>query len=116
MSLTWKLGAWLLYGVRLAKAFMKHECNSLGGGVNVVAYCYNKGTTLGVEIISTFVLVYIVFSAIHLKWNACDSHILVLAPLVIGFAVFMATIPITSSGINPYRSNGAAVIYNNKKA
>ena len=43
----------------------------------------------------------------------------VLAPLPIGFAVFMvhlATIPITGTGINPARSFGAAVIYNNKMA
>lgn len=42
----------------------------------------------------------------------------VLAPLPIGFAVFMvhlATIPITGTGINPARSFGAAVIYNNEK-
>lgn len=42
----------------------------------------------------------------------------VLAPLPIGFAVFvvhLATIPITGTGINPARSFGAAVIYNNKK-
>ena len=43
----------------------------------------------------------------------------VLAPLPIGFAVFMvhlATIPVTGTGINPARSLGAAVIYNQKKA
>jgi glycerol uptake facilitator-like aquaporin len=43
----------------------------------------------------------------------------VLAPLPIGFAVFMvhlATIPITGTGINPARSLGAAVVYNNNKA
>lgn len=43
----------------------------------------------------------------------------VLAPLPIGFAVFivhLATIPITGTGINPARSFGAAVIFNNKKA
>ncbi|URE23016.1 hypothetical protein MUK42_18238 [Musa troglodytarum] len=43
----------------------------------------------------------------------------VLAPLPIGFAVFMvhlATIPITGTGINPARSLGAAVIYNQAKA
>lgn len=41
----------------------------------------------------------------------------VLAPLPIGFAVFMvhlATIPITGTGINPARSFGAAVIYGHK--
>ncbi len=42
-----------------------------------------------------------------------------MAPLPIGFAVFMvhlATIPITGTGINPARSLGAAVIYNQDKA
>jgi len=39
----------------------------------------------------------------------------ILAPLPIGFAVFLvhlATIPITGTGINPARSLGAAIIYN----
>lgn len=46
-------------------------------------------------------------------------NVKVLAPLPIGFAVFMvhlATIPITGTGINPARSFGAAVIYNEDKA
>ena len=41
-----------------------------------------------------------------------------LAPLPIGFAVFMvhlATIPVTGIGINPAKSFGAAVIYNQDK-
>ncbi|VAH34492.1 unnamed protein product [Triticum turgidum subsp. durum] len=64
-------------------------------------------------------LVYTVFSATDPKRSARDSHVPVLAPLPIGFAVFMvhlATIPITGTGINPARSFGAAVIYNNEKA
>ncbi|EMS52371.1 Aquaporin PIP2-1 [Triticum urartu] len=51
--------------------------------------------------------------------NSKLSCIWVLAPLPIGFAVFMvhlATIPITGTGINPARSLGAAVIYNKDKA
>ncbi|KAI7734604.1 hypothetical protein M8C21_025399, partial [Ambrosia artemisiifolia] len=43
----------------------------------------------------------------------------ILAPLPIGFAVFLvhlATIPITGTGINPARSLGAAVIYNKDHA
>nr|CAN82636.1 hypothetical protein VITISV_008546 [Vitis vinifera] len=47
--------------------------------------------------------------------NARDSHVPILAPLPIGFAVFLvhlATIPITETGINPARSLGAAIIYN----
>jgi len=42
-----------------------------------------------------------------------------LAPLPIGFAVFLvhlATIPITGTGINPARSLGAAIIYNKDHA
>lgn len=43
----------------------------------------------------------------------------ILAPLPIGFAVFvvhLATIPISGSGINPARSLGAALIYNKDQA
>lgn len=45
-------------------------------------------------------------------------YLKVLAPLPIGFAVFMvhlATIPVTGTGINPARSFGAAVIFNQDK-
>ena len=111
------LGA--ICGVGFVKAFMKTPYNTLGGGANTVAPGYSKGTALGAEIIGTFVLVYTVFSATDPKRSARDSHIPVLAPLPIGFAVFMvhlATIPITGTGINPARSFGAAVIYNNEKA
>ncbi|MQM02115.1 hypothetical protein Taro_034875 [Colocasia esculenta] len=110
------LGA--ICGVGLVKAIMKQPYNSLGGGANQVAAGYSKGTALGAEIIGTFVLVYTVFSATDPKRNARDSHVPVLAPLPIGFAVFMvhlATIPITGTGINPARSFGAAVIYNRDK-
>ncbi|XP_028106931.1 aquaporin PIP2-7-like [Camellia sinensis] len=109
------LGA--ICGVGLVKAFMKSSYNSLGGGANSVAHGYNKGTALGAESIGTFILVYTVFAATDPKRSARDSHVPVLAPLPIGFAVFMvhlATIPITGTGINPARSFGAAVIYNNK--
>ncbi|XP_062101896.1 aquaporin PIP2-7-like [Humulus lupulus] len=111
------LGA--ISGVGLVKAFMKHDYNTFGGGANTIAPGYSKGTALGAEIIGTFVLVYTVFSATDPKRSARDSHVPVLAPLPIGFAVFMvhlATIPITGTGINPARSFGAAVIFNNEKA
>jgi glycerol uptake facilitator-like aquaporin len=47
--------------------------------------------------------------------NSCVAALQVLAPLPIGFAVYLvhlATIPITGTGINPARSLGAAVIFN----
>ncbi|KAI7751601.1 hypothetical protein M8C21_019148, partial [Ambrosia artemisiifolia] len=106
-------------GCGLVKAFQKTYYNTYGGGANELADGYNKGTGLGAEIIGTFVLVYTVFSATDPKRNARDSHVPVLAPLPIGFAVFMvhlATIPITGTGINPARSFGAAVIYGKEKA
>ncbi|KAL1549848.1 Aquaporin PIP1-2 [Salvia divinorum] len=90
-----------------------------GGGANVVAHGYTKGSGLGAEIIGTFVLVYTVFSAADAKRNARDSHVPILAPLPIGFAVFLvhlATIPITGTGINPARSLGAAIIFNRDHA
>jgi len=106
------LGA--ICGAGLVKAFQKSLYYEYGGGANFVAHGYTKGAGLGAEIIGTFVLVYTVFSATDPKRNARDSHVPVLAPLPIGFAVFMvhlATIPITGTGINPARSFGAAVVY-----
>ncbi|CAN6723687.1 unnamed protein product [Malus baccata var. baccata] len=84
------LGA--ICGVGLVKAFQSAYYTKYGGGANKLADGYSTGTGLGAEI--------------------------VLAPLPIGFAVFivhLATIPITGTGINPARSFGAAVIYNNDK-
>ncbi|KHN34737.1 Putative aquaporin PIP-type 7a [Glycine soja] len=85
------------------------------GGANFVAPGYTKGDGLGAEIVGTFILVYTVFSATDAKRSARDSHVPILAPLPIGFAVFLvhlATIPITGTGINPARSLGAAIIFN----
>ncbi|KAH9671583.1 aquaporin PIP2-2 [Citrus sinensis] len=111
------LGA--ICGCGLVKAFQKSYYTRYGGGANELADGYSTGTGLGAEIIGTFVLVYTVFSATDPKRNARDSHVPVLAPLPIGFAVFMvhlATIPVTGTGINPARSLGAAVIYSKEKA
>ncbi|CAN0837912.1 Probable aquaporin PIP-type 7a [Linum grandiflorum] len=96
----------------------KQEYAMLGGGANFVNAGYTKGSGLGAEIIGTFVLVYTVFSATDAKRNARDSHIPILAPLPIGFAVFLvhlATIPVTGTGINPARSLGAAIIFNHRR-
>ncbi|XP_044473979.1 probable aquaporin PIP2-1 [Mangifera indica] len=111
------LGA--ICGCGLVKALQKGYYDRYGGGANSLAIGYNAGTGLGAEIIGTFILVYTVLAATDPKRNARDSHVPVLAPLPIGFAVFtvhLATIPITGTGINPARSLGAAVIYNRKQA
>ncbi|XP_044472848.1 aquaporin PIP1-1 [Mangifera indica] len=111
------LGA--ICGAGVVKGFQKSQFERLGGGANVVGRGYTKGDGLGAEIVGTFVLVYTVFSATDAKRNARDSHVPILAPLPIGFAVFLvhlATIPITGTGINPARSLGAAIIFNRDQA
>ncbi|CAN1257057.1 Aquaporin PIP1-2 [Linum perenne] len=111
------LGA--ICGAGVVKGFEgKQQYMLLGGGANSVNPGYTKGDGLGAEIVGTFVLVYTVFSATDAKRSARDSHVPILAPLPIGFAVFLvhlATIPITGTGINPARSLGAAIIFNQDK-
>ncbi|XP_020239780.1 aquaporin PIP1-3 [Cajanus cajan] len=111
------LGA--ICGAAVVKGFQPHQYERLGGGANTLSKGYTKGDGLGAEIVGTFVLVYTVFSATDAKRNARDSHVPILAPLPIGFAVFLvhlATIPITGTGINPARSLGAAIVYNKDQA
>ncbi|XP_057830035.2 probable aquaporin PIP2-8 [Cryptomeria japonica] len=106
-------------GVAMVKALQSSYYIRGGGGANKVEHGYTQGTALIAEIIGTFVLVYTVFSATDPKLAARNSHIPVLAPLSIGFAVFvvhLATIPITGTGINPARSFGAAVVYGHKQS
>jgi len=111
------LGA--ICGAGVVKGFQTTLYMGNGGGANSVAPGYTMGDGLGAEIVGTFVLVYTVFSATDAKRSARDSHVPILAPLPIGFAVFLvhlATIPITGTGINPARSLGAAIIYNKKQS
>lgn len=68
-------------GAGLARAFMTHLYDSLGGGVNSVSNSYSKRTALGAEIIGTFVLMYTVFSASNTKRSARVSHIPVCRPI-----------------------------------
>nr|BAJ91205.1 predicted protein [Hordeum vulgare subsp. vulgare] len=111
------LGA--ICGAGMVKGIAGASYEALGGGANTVADGVSVGAGLGAEIAGTFVLVYTVLSATDPKRTARDSFIPVLVPLPIGFAVFivhLATIPITGTGINPARSLGAAVMYNQHKA
>lgn len=111
------LGA--IFGAGVVKGMQKGMYEVEGGGANIVAHGYTKGDGLGAEIMGTFVLVYTVCSATDAKRKSRDSHIPVLAPLPIGFAVFLvhlATIPITGTGINPAKSLGVAIIYDRSHA
>lgn len=111
------LGA--ICGAGLVKGITGRSYETLGGGANSVSDGFSVGAAFGAEIAGTFVLVYTVLSATDPKRTARDSFIPVLVPLPIGFAVFvvhLATIPITGTGINPARSLGAAVMYNQHKA
>lgn len=137
------LGA--ICGCGLVKSLKKANFNDLGGGATELADGFSPIAGLAAEIIGTFVLVYTVFSATDPKRKARDSHVpvsisnsyptiisssiivkqkktqfqKVLAPLPIGFAVFvvnLATIPVTGAGINPARSFGSAVMFNKHKA
>ncbi|GFP97442.1 probable aquaporin pip1-5 [Phtheirospermum japonicum] len=67
------LGA--ICGTGVVKGFGPFLYQTKGGGANVVAHGYTKGSGLGAEIIDTFVLVYTVFSATDAKRNARDSHV-----------------------------------------
>ncbi|KAJ0969494.1 hypothetical protein J5N97_022371 [Dioscorea zingiberensis] len=90
--------------VGLVKGFQKAYYVWYDDGANELAVGYSRGTGLIAEIIGTFVLVYTVFSATDPKRSARNSHVPVVAPLPIRFAVFMvhlATIPITGTSINP---------------
>ncbi|XP_022979094.1 probable aquaporin PIP2-1 [Cucurbita maxima] len=111
------LGA--ICGCGLVKSLKKANFNDLGGGATELADGFSPGAGLAAEIIGTFVLVYTIFSATDPKRKARDSHVPVLAPLPIGFAMFvvnLATIPVTGASINPARSFGSAVMFNKHKA
>ncbi|KAJ6909746.1 hypothetical protein NC652_020663 [Populus alba x Populus x berolinensis] len=112
------LGA--ICGAGVVKGFYgKTNYELLNGGANMVAHGYTKVMALVLRLLALFILVYTVFSATDAKRSARDSHVPILAPLPIGFAVFLvhlATIPITGTGINPARSLGAAIIFNKDSA
>ncbi|KAL2629083.1 hypothetical protein R1flu_013769 [Riccia fluitans] len=106
-------------GAGFVKAWQKTRFQALDGGTNFVADGLSSGAGLGAEILGTFILVYVVYSATDAKRKARDSHVPVLTPLPIVFAVFvvhLVTIPITGCGINPARSFGPAVVWNHGNA
>eukprot|EP00850_Spirogloea_muscicola_P009144 SM000050S17069 [mRNA] locus=s50:702896:704709:- [translate_table: standard] len=105
-------------GAAIVKGLHKTACNAVLGGANFVQPGYSNGAGLAAEIIAAFLLVFVVFSATDPKRAARDAHIPALAPLAIGFTVFVisiATAPVTGSGVNPARSFASAVIAGSDK-
>lgn len=89
-----------------------------GGGCNAIpsaaAISNNYGAAFGVEFMGTALLVLTVFAATDPAQGEEIIHINALAPVAIGWAVFLAhlvAIPITGTGINPARSFGPAVVH-----
>ncbi|PTQ27023.1 hypothetical protein MARPO_0240s0004 [Marchantia polymorpha] len=107
-------------GAGLVKGLQKTPFQVLGGATNTASADFSIGTGLAAEIIGTFFLVYVVYSATDAKRKSRDSHVPVGArSLPIGLAVFvvhLATIPITGCGINPARSFGPAALWNRQQA
>ncbi|BBN07548.1 aquaporin PIP [Marchantia polymorpha subsp. ruderalis] len=62
-------------GAGLVKALQKRPFQRYNGGTNFVAQDLSASTGLAAEIIGTFVLVYVVYSATDGKRRARDSHI-----------------------------------------
>lgn len=62
-------------GAGLVKGLQKTPFQVLGGATNTVSADFGIGTGLAAEIIGTFVLVYVVYSATDAKRKARDSHV-----------------------------------------
>ncbi|TQD85821.1 hypothetical protein C1H46_028637 [Malus baccata] len=80
-------------------------------------YHFSSSVNPGETMMLAMCLFLFVSGALKVENSAVTQKIL--APLPIGFAVFLvhlATIPITGTGINPARSLGAAIVYNKEHA
>ncbi|BFI32434.1 aquaporin PIP [Marchantia polymorpha subsp. ruderalis] len=62
-------------GAGIVKGLQKSPFQVLGGATNTVSADFSIGTGLAAEIIGTFFLVYVVYSATDAKRKARDSHV-----------------------------------------
>ncbi|KAG6433317.1 hypothetical protein SASPL_104926 [Salvia splendens] len=86
---------------------------AFGGMIFALVYC-----TAGISARKLSLTRAVFYMVMQCLGAICGVGV-ILAPLPIGFAVFLvplATIPITGTGINPARSLGAAIIYNKDAA
>nr|VDD17996.1 unnamed protein product [Brassica oleracea] len=116
------LGA--ICGVGFVKAFQSSYYVRYGGGANSLADGYSTGTSLAVEIIApssrpqtlnevqeTPTFQRVIKNIVYRKLICVGST----SHWISVFMGHLATIPITGTGINPARSFGAAVIFNESK-
>jgi aquaporin PIP len=87
--------------------------NAALGAVNQLNTWVTPAAAFGVEALLTALLVFIVFAATDDDRAEEKAHLPFLAPLAIGFMVFLAhviAVPIDGCSINPARSFGTAVV------
>ncbi|OAE26976.1 hypothetical protein AXG93_4699s1000 [Marchantia polymorpha subsp. ruderalis] len=104
-------------GAGLVKGLQKTPFQVLGGATNTVSAEFSIGTRLAAEIIGTFFLVYVVYSATDAKRKARDSHVPVGArPIAHRACSPSGDHSITGCGINPARSFGPAALWSHQQA
>ncbi|KAK9829737.1 hypothetical protein WJX72_007578 [[Myrmecia] bisecta] len=103
-----------IIGVAFVKAVDKVAFAVAKGGTNGLTALVDEGGGWLMETILTFALVFVVFAATDAARAENTAHLPVLAPMAIGFTVFichLVAIPIDGCSINPARSFAAAVVY-----
>ena len=101
-----------MFGALLAKGVNPGAFDAVGGGANSLAPGYNWLHGWLLELVTTFILIFVIFAATD-QQRASTPHIPVLAPFAIGLAVLLAhfiSIPYDGCSINPSRSFGSAVV------
>ena len=101
-----------MFGTLLARGVNPGAFDRVGGGANSIADGYNWLHAWLLELVTTFILIFVVFVATD-QQRASTPHVPVLAPFAIGLAVLLAhfvSIPYDGCSINPSRSFGSAVV------
>lgn len=113
------LGA--MSGVAIVKSWSAEAFDRVGGACNAVSPGYTKGAAFSIEVFTTMILLFAVSTAVDKKQDSVNNnprqgatHVAGLAPLAIGFSVFLAhciSITVTNTSINPARSFGTAAVF-----
>lgn len=107
-----------IIGAAFAQSLSPDLFKAAGGAANIVdtsSSWSSLWTVLGGEILGTFLLVFTVCTAADAGRERANKYVGALTPLAIGFAVLnvhLFLIPVDGCSINPARSLGSAVVYN----